>query len=138
MARARAQLNGTLIDPSTSLPVDTNAATLGTNADGSWNVEGVLNFVDSGGVGNFGDDQPFPGLDVTPNNWFSTEGTLFLDLPAGYYRFGVNSDDGFEVDVLPLAGISGPPIVLGLYDNGRAPSDTSFEFRGCKRPNLSI
>jgi hypothetical protein len=129
IARAVAQLNGTLINTSTSLAY-TNEATLGTNADGSFNIDTVLNFTDSGSaVDNFPDDLPFPGLDFPPDNWFSTEALLYLDLPAGYYRFGVNSDDGFEVNALPPQGVSGSPIVLGLFDNGRGAADTLFDFQ---------
>src|SRR5262249_32611568 len=76
----------------------------------------------------FHDDTPFPGLNVGPYNYFSTEAKLFLDLAAGYYRFGVNSDDGFELDLLPRAGVTGPPIVVGVFDNGRAADDTLFDF----------
>jgi hypothetical protein len=129
IARAEAQLAGTLIDPSTGAPY-TNAATLGTNADGSFNIDTVLNFSDLGiPAGNFPDDQPFPGLDNGPYDWFSTEALLYLDLQAGYYRFGVNSDDGFELTVTPPRGVSGSPVVLGLFDNGRAAADSQFDFR---------
>jgi hypothetical protein len=128
IARAVAQLNGTLINTATSQPY-TNEATLGPNADGSFNIDTVLNFLDNGSAaGNFLDDLPFPGLDFPPDDWFSTEALLFLDLPAGYYRFGVNSDDGFEVNALPPQGVAGSPIVLGLFDNGRGAADTLFDF----------
>jgi hypothetical protein len=128
IARAKAQLNGTLIDTSTGAPY-TNAAALGTNSDGSFNIDTVLNFADLGGAaGNFPDDQLFPGLEVGPYDWFSTEATLYLDLPAGYYRLGVNSDDGFEFAAQPPQGSTNSPIVLGSYDGGRAASDSLFDF----------
>ena len=67
IARAEAQLNGTLTNTSTSLAY-TNEATLGTNADGSFNIDTVLNFNDNGSAaGNFPDDVPFPGLDFPPD-----------------------------------------------------------------------
>jgi hypothetical protein len=123
-----AQLNGTLTNPATSLAY-TNEATLGTNADGSFNIDTVLNFTDNGSaVDNFPDDAQFPGLDFPPDDWFSCEALLFLDLPAGYYRFGVNSDDGFEVNSLPPQGVSGSSIALGLFDGARGASDTLFDF----------
>jgi hypothetical protein len=128
VARAKSQLAGTLIDVSTGMPF-TNTATLGPNPDGSFNVDGVLNFNDLGtGAGNFPDDELFPGLDTGPYNWFSTEALLFLDLPAGYYRMGVNSDDGFQFNVLPPQGVPGSTIQLGFFDNGRSASDTLFDF----------
>jgi len=129
IAQAKAQLAGTLIDVSTGAPY-TNAATPGPNPDGSYNVDTVINFNDAAAgtaVGNFSDDVPFPGLDFGPYNWFSTEAKLFLELPAGYYRLGVNSDDGFEVNALPPQGVSGAPIVLSLFDDGRSASDTLFD-----------
>jgi len=130
IARAIAELNGTLIDPDTSTPYTNVAPTLGTNADGSFNIDTVINYNDGGGdAGDFPGDLQFPGLDdFVLHDWFSCEGLLFLDLPAGYYRFGVNSDDGFEFNALPLKGVSGSPIVLGLFDNGRGASDTLFDF----------
>jgi hypothetical protein len=127
IARAVSQLNGTLTNPATSLPY-TNSATPGTNVDGSFNIDTVLNFDDTGTtVDNFPNDTTFPGLDVPPNYNFSTEALLYLDLTAGYHQFGVNSDDGFEVNALPPQGVSGSPIVLGLFDNGRAAADTLFD-----------
>ena len=80
------------------------------------------------GSSNFPDDTPFPGLDLSPYNWFSTEGLFHLDLPAGYHRLGVNSDDGFEVDLIPPPGVAGAPIALGIYDDGRGAADTLFDF----------
>jgi hypothetical protein len=88
IARAKAQLDGTLIDPSTGQPY-VNSASQGTNADGSFSLDTVLNFIDTGfAAGNFPDDQQFPGIDAGPIDWFATESKLCLELPAGYYRFG--------------------------------------------------
>jgi hypothetical protein len=129
LARVKAQLAGTLINPDTSQPY-TNSATLGTNAGGFFNIDTVLNFADTSTpvLGNFVDDAPFPGLDSgNPSDWFSSEATLYLALQAGYYRFGVNSDDGFEVSVLPPDGVAGAPIVVGLWDDGRGAADTLFD-----------
>jgi hypothetical protein len=130
IARAIAQLNGTLIDPGSGTPY-TNAVPNGTNADGSFDIDGVVNFNDSPfplDAGDFPGDTPFPGLIDPPYNWFSCEGLFFLDLPAGYYRFGVNSDDGFEFNALPPKGVPGSPIVLGIFDGARGASDTLFDF----------
>jgi len=131
VARAKAQLDGTLINTNTSLPY-TNSATPGPNADGSYNVDTVLNFSDETySAGNFTNDVPFPGLTPAPattNQSFATESLLYLDLPVGYYRFGVNSDDGFEVSANPPQGVSGTNIVLGVFDGGRGADDTLFDF----------
>jgi hypothetical protein len=130
IARAVAQLNGTLVDPDIGGFLTNAAPTLGTNADGSFNIDdGTVNFNDAGfSAGDFPGDILFPGLDLGPYNWFSCEGLFFLDLPAGYYRFGVNSDDGFEFNALPPKGVPSSPIVLGLFDGGRGSSDTLFDF----------
>jgi hypothetical protein len=129
LARAREQLNGTLIDPFTGLPYD-NTAAPGPNPDDSYSLDTVPNFDDDGNAasGNFPDSQPWPGLSGGENA-FSSEGSFFLDLPAGYYRFGVNSDDGFEVSAgKPPQGVFGPRTVLGFFDNGRGAADTLFDF----------
>jgi hypothetical protein len=128
VARAEAQLNGTLINPETNQPY-TNSATLGTNADGSFSVDEVVNFNDFGNVqGNFTNNETaFPGLDAGPNNWFSTEGRFYLDLAPGYYRLGVNSDDGFAASVVPPQGVPGAAIPLGAFSDGRAADNTTFD-----------
>lgn len=50
--------------------------------------------------------------------------TTYLDLPAGYYRMGVNSDDGFRVSVGEGSGGQ----TLGSFDGGRGASDSLFDF----------
>jgi hypothetical protein len=128
IASAEAQLSGTLVDTNTGQPYS-NEATPGPNADGSYNIGTVINFTDgSSPEGDFADDTEFPGLPfVGGNEWFSTEALLYLNLPAGYYRFGVNSDDGFEVTAIPPQGVSGAPIVAGVFDGSRGPADTLFD-----------
>jgi hypothetical protein len=123
------QLDGTLINPATSLPY-TNEAALGPNPDGSYNIDTILNFNDDRfGEGDFLLTQTqFPGLTALGAKWFSGDGLLYLELSPGYYRFGVNSDDGFEVNAWPPQGVSGVPITLGIFDNGRGAADTLFDF----------
>ena len=131
VARAKAQLAGTLINTNTSMPY-TNSAAVGPNPDGSFNVDTVLNFSDElNNPGNFANDVLFPGLPTGPgvvNQSFATESWLFLNLAPAYYRFGVNSDDGFETSVLPPEGVAGSPIVVGVFDDGRGAADTLFDF----------
>jgi hypothetical protein len=128
VARTHALLNGTLIDPSTGMPF-ANIATPGTNTDGSYNLDGTINFEQSGSpAGAFTGDVPFPGLNPGDNDNFVTEGVGFLDLAVGYHRFAVNSDDGFEVSVgAPAVGILSST-ALGTYDGDRAASETTFDF----------
>lgn len=126
IARAEAQLAGTLINPDTSTPY-INESVPGTNSDGSYNIDTVLNYDNEGvDAGNIGGDQQFPGM-FGFENWFATEAMLYLDLPAGYYRLGVNSDDGFQVTALPPAGTAGAPMVVGVYDGARGVADTLFD-----------
>jgi hypothetical protein len=127
IAGAELQLNGTLINPDTTQAY-TNDAVLGPNPDGSYSIDTVLNFQGDGlDEGDFPNDALFPGLPFFPNNYFSTEALLNLDLPAGYYQFGVNSDDGFQVTATAPQGVFGSPIVLGLFDGGRGAADTLFD-----------
>lgn len=130
LTRAFAQLNGTLINPDTSQPY-TNSAIPGPNPDGSYDIDTVVNYDDQGnsGSGNFPGSEPFPGLVSTGNTWFSTEALFFLDLPTGYYRFGVNSDDGFGTDLLPPQGVAGSAIRLGEFNDNRGAADTVFDFQ---------
>lgn len=67
-----------------------------------------------------------PGIDGSYENYVAEVHTL-LQLDAGYYRMGVNSDDGFKVSV--AQGQPGPlGMVLGEFDGGRGASDTTFDF----------
>ena len=65
-------------------------------------TESVLNFLDTGGDGHFGSDNAFPGMTVgegLSNYVVQATGTLTITASqAGYYTFGVNSDDGFLPD----------------------------------------
>ena len=131
IARAKAQLAGTLINPNTAQPY-TNSAPVGPNADGSFNVNTVCNFSDElNGPGNFTNDVTFPGLPAgvgITNQSFATDSYFYLNLTPNFYRFGVRSDDGFEVSVTPPAGVPGSDIVVGLYDDGRGAGDPDVLF----------
>ena len=128
VARAEAQLNGTLVNTNTSQPY-TNSAAIGPNPDGSFNLDAVLNFSDElNNPGNFPGDVGFPGLVAGANQSFTTESFFHLSLAPNYYRFGVNSDDGFQVTALPPQGIAGSPLVVGVYNDGRGAADTLFDF----------
>lgn len=128
IARAEAQIAGTLLDPFSGLPYF-NSATPGLNPDGSTTVP-VLNFEQAATpAGRIGGDTAFPGLDLPGDyNNLAIEAIAYLDLDAGYYRFGVNSDDGFEVRTgLPARSVLGSQ-VLGSFDGGRGAGDTVFDF----------
>jgi hypothetical protein len=95
-----------------------NVATNGPNADGSYTVPGIVNWNvqknpgnTTGEIGNFQPiltstpDDPVPGIpgtNLTGTARFenvSAEIFAYLDLPAGYQKFGVNGDDGWKVQV---------------------------------------
>jgi hypothetical protein len=52
--------------------------------------------------GYFPNDVSYPGLDVTGNtDDFALEALFYLELKPGYYKFGVRSDDGFQLSTGP-------------------------------------
>ena len=66
-------------------------------------TESTLNFMDTGGGGNFGGDNAFPGMTVgegLSNYVLQATGTITITASqAGYYTFGVSSDDGFSLTI---------------------------------------
>ncbi|MGA2035092.1 MAG: lamin tail domain-containing protein, partial [Thermoguttaceae bacterium] len=66
-------------------------------------TESVLNFMDTGGGGHFGNDNPFPGMTVGEGlQYYVLQATGTIQVTAkqaGYYTFGVNSDDGFTLTI---------------------------------------
>lgn len=80
-------------------------------------------------AGNFGPDAPIPGIPGISgsNDNIAFETTTFLQLEPGFYRMGVNSDDGFVVSssLNPRDALA---IGLGLYDGGRGAADSLFDF----------
>ena len=113
ISRAIQQLNETLTDPAQSSQVLDDEAIAGPNADGSYSID-TIDFEQTGTiVGNFESDELFPGI---PGNGghttqFTTDIITFLDLKAGFHRFGGQvwiertdvaggaDDDGFTVFV---------------------------------------
>ncbi len=80
-----------------------------------------IDYFNSGGGGNFGNDLTFPGftINVDEDN-FVTEATGIITIPtAGAWTFGVNSDDGFRCTI----GAN-----IFEYPTPRGPSDTLATF----------
>jgi hypothetical protein len=90
----------------------------------------------TGSVGHFPNDNPIPGEPslnpiIGPSadhgtSWDAMDIEAFLQLKAGCYRFGVNSDDGF----LFKFGIGRGDIfgtVAGRFNTGRPAADTTFD-----------
>jgi hypothetical protein len=142
IARSEAQLAGTLGVPDVSLP--------GAGEDGTYTYSGFINWNNNRNpnhtgveIGNFQDnvygpawpypsypDEPVPGVPGTgvANNYtdnLAAEIFGYLNFPtAGYYRFGVNSDDGFKMQVGTPGQTNGT--VIFTTDVGKGSSDIPF------------
>ena len=81
----------------------------------------VVNYVNTGDGAHFGGDFTFPGMTINVDeNNFVTEATGILTIPtSGNWTFGVNSDDGFRVDI----GAN-----TFSYPSPRGPGDTFATF----------
>jgi hypothetical protein len=149
IANAERQLANGFTDPDTGQPYP-NLVPRGPNSDGTYSVN-VVNWneyptsVGGADAGNFKDggtppldlaDDTIPGIDGGPdvsdptqpgyNDNIASEATAYLDLAAGYYTFGVNSDDGFRVSAgRGAADVLG--VTLGSFNGGRGQSDTLFD-----------
>ncbi len=136
-ANAENQLRGTYVDPDTG-ELYPNEANL--NFTTGWvvnpvNVPGVINWEqDALSAGNFNDGNGFPDVFIPgiPGNFQSTDGIVaemitFLDLPAGFYTLGVNSDDGFKVSTGTAIQDSGGRTDLGEFNGARGSADTLFD-----------
>jgi len=138
-ARAEAQLAGTLIDPASGQPFVNEASTVGAGADGYFIDADVINWSQNAqGVGaEIGSfrapakpDEPTPGIPGTDGiNTDNVAGEIltFLELQAGAYTLGANSDDGFLV-ASGADPIDALRIPLGRFEGGRGAADTIFNF----------
>src|SRR5439155_8610071 len=113
----RRQLNDEYIDPGTGMPyadlIDRSQTGFqppgsGFNPDGTFTEAGFINYnQDANGVGAEAGvfvapdfpDKPIPGIPGTTldTDNIAMQARTYLELKAGLYRFGVNSDDGFRV-----------------------------------------
>ncbi len=93
-------------------------------------VDPVVNYSQNGpgsAEGYFPDDALIPGLDPLANGTddIAMEVLAYLDLPAGLFRFGVRSDDGYKiVSGTALNDLNTTP--LGFHNGG--PADETFDF----------
>jgi hypothetical protein len=98
-----------------------------------------------GSIGNFGEDDPIPGV---PGPTGSTDGlaaevVAYLELSRGMYQFGVNSDDSFRVTAGRIPNVMPPTlavpnltvgssttnyVVIGEFNDGRGSANTEFSF----------
>jgi len=123
IAHAEAQLAGLLTDAS-GTPFPNNAA-LGEQPDGSYAINGVINFsVGGNDLGAFPADAPFPGLGDSGDN-MAGEIVTYLDLKAGFYTFAVHTADGFRVTTAANA-YDAFGTTLGIFDFRQTASETQF------------
>ena len=129
---AERALNNGYFDPATGdAYTDIFAAAAGTDAEGYFDVAGPINFNFAGGDAGFFTsansypEETFPGpLDSSSVN-FEIEFVGYLKLPLGFYRFAVNSDDGFRFSIAPGQDAVGGQI-LGQFNGGRGVGVPSF------------
>lgn len=101
----------------------------------------VVNFQQDGNQhGRFNDGNGFPedlipGIAAGDQNNIAAEFTAYLEFPeAGYYRMGVNSDDGFKVslggpgDRGPVDNALANSLIGANYNQGRGTGETAFGF----------
>ena len=144
IASAETQLARGYLDPATGQPY-ANGAYAGTLPDGrheveiiNWNQQAPANAgaFNAGNDPNLTDanfiDLEIPGIiagNSTLQDWIVAEAIGFVELKAGIYRFGVNSDDGFQL----LGGLTPQDLaapVLGQFDGGRG-ADASLPQSAC-------
>jgi hypothetical protein len=122
VARAVAQLNGTLTNSQTGLPYANEALNSGTNIE----LNTINYAIDSQFGGIFTPTSAFPDIPLGTTNNVAMDASMYVQLTPGVYNFNVYSDDGFQF----TAGDAGNTtnIVLGVADYGRAPTGTEFSF----------
>lgn len=129
--RAEAQLAGNLIDPLTQAPF-LNEAVPGPNEDGTYDEIGVINFEKDGNPGGsfLESEKLIPGIPGSGGHTVNAamEILTFLELPAGFHKFGVSSDDGFRVSVGARDARDFFSLPLGQFDGARSVADSSFSF----------
>jgi hypothetical protein len=122
VARAVAQLNGTLTNSQTLLPYANEALSGGTNIE----LNTINYAIDSQFGGLFTPTSAFPDIPLGTTNNVAMQVNMFVLLQPGVYNFNVYSDDGFQFTAMDSANTTN--IVLGVADFGRAPSGTQFSF----------
>jgi hypothetical protein len=121
------------IDPATLLPYLNQADLLLVDEQPDIFYQDVINW-DGGttafpapGAGHFTPDNPIPGMPgAVGRDNDAADIETFLQLKAGCYRFGVNSDDGFRFSFgVGRGDVFG--LLAGNFDTGRGAADTIFD-----------
>lgn len=117
LANAERQIAGGYIDPTTGQPVANIADVTGADTDGLLVEPETINYNEAapGAGGSFSansnppmEDRMPPGIVPGATEHYVQSVETILELKAGFYRFGVNSDDGFR-----LSFGRGPGDVIG-------------------------
>jgi hypothetical protein len=125
VARAIAQLNGTLTNSQTGLLYANEALNGGNYAetnDIDYEIDSAFN------PPFFATPTPslLPDLPAGSSNNVAMAATMYVQLSPGIYAFGVTSDDGFMLTTGTTP--SSTNLTLAVFDAGRAPAETSATF----------
>lgn len=122
LARAFAQLAGTLTNSGTGVPYANEALNGGTNIETN-----TINYaLDPNFDGLFSPTNPFPDIVLGETNNVAMAADMYVYLSPGVYNFDVYSDDGFEFTA--GATPASTNLVLGIANFGRAATGTEFSF----------
>lgn len=122
VARAEAQLAGTLTNSSTGVPYANEALNGGTNIE-----TGTINYaIDPEFFGLFYPTNAFPDIPPGTTNNVAMAANMYVQLSPGVYSFDVYSDDGFQFTAMNAANTTN--LVLGVANYGRAAAGTEFSF----------
>jgi len=130
-AAAEAQWARQFIDPDTGGPYE-NLAYEGVNTDGTHPLE-VINWEQAAGnSGGFTSangypETEIPGISAGAPDYVVSEVISYVELKAGVYQFGINSDDGFKLTTAPNPR-DALALQLGLFDTGRGAADSLVSF----------
>ena len=134
VARAEAQLAGTLTNSITLAPYANEALNGGSNTE-----TGVINYaIDPwfyGFTAAFPSTNAFPDLPAGGTNYVAMAATMYVYLTNGIVQFGVTSDDGFNH---PPAPHPPTPIWCRASSTADAATPPSRPFRSSSRPTASI
>src|SRR4029078_4349931 len=85
----------------------------------------TINYLNTGSAAHFGGDLPFPGQQIGNDvNDFVVVVTGSIAIPTtGSWTFGVNSDDGFELELTRA-----PYVFSSSFPSPRGPADTLATF----------
>ena len=118
----------------------------------SWSASetvATINYLNTGPAGQFGGDRPFPNMPNTADyDGFVVKATGRVHIPGeGDWTFGVNSDDGFSLQLSGATFVGGVNYTLPgtggdmlVYDGSRGPGDTlgTFHFPAAGDYDLTL